>query len=570
MRSNEKTQKILRSWRRAVVLCCVPFTLLACQEKPAGTDKASGPGAPPAADTMGTSPMTAMAAMGLPSKATSPKGVSPKAGSRVANATLKMVGRYKSKTLGGAETLHIQRGGSIAVLCDSKKGAVEVVDIAVPTKVKFLANHDLKLIPGEEATSAAIHPTYGYYLVAIQSAGVHRRGRIEIRSVASGKLMATIPSGVGPDAVAISNDGNLASVSNEGEPFSYDPKRKIFETAAGSVTLIHLYAEPRKCAAVEFHLPSYAANLKRSGRDALDRMLDRKVDWNGNGKIDKKVDFNGNGKIEDVAVVVGSYRGVPIKANESRGEVFLFPARLIVSGILEPEYAAFSPSGHKLYLVVQEANLIAVIDTRKMAVERYFDLGVTTHRADTVADGKFQLDAKPLTFFREPDGLSISPSGRYLVTSDEGDSVPPITGAPRTNTHGGGRTLSVFDVATGKVLGDTGDQIDVQAAKVGAYPDERSGIKGSEPEEVSTFVYGGVLYAVVSLERADGVALVSLLDPTHPKVLGVASMHKGVRGTYQPEGIATWRHPKEDAVYVFTADAETGTMTVFRVAGPSK
>jgi len=565
MRSIEKTTRIQWNLLRGVVLFSLPFALLACQQKRAGNDQASGAGAKPSAATMGTPAMTAPTAMGSPHKASPPK-VTP----GVANATIKMVGRYKSKTLGGAETLHIQRGGSIAVLCDSKRGAVEIVDVSVPTRVKFVANHKLGLSKGEEATSAAIHPTYGYFVVAIQAAGVHRRGRIEIRSVASGKILSTIPAGVGPDAVAISKDGRLASVSNEGEPFSFDPKRKIFETAAGSVSLIHLYKEPRQCAAVEFHLPSYAANLKRSGRDALDRMLDRKVDWNGNGKIDKQMDFNGNGKIEDVHVVVGTYLGVPIKANETQGEVFLFPARLIVSGILEPEYAAFSPSGDKVYLVVQEANLIAVIDTKKMAVERYFDLGVTTHRADTVADGKFKLDPKALTFFREPDGLSISPSGKYIVTSDEGDSVPPITGAPRSNTHGGGRTLSVFDAATGKVLGDTGSQIDVQAAKVGAYPDERSGIKGSEPEEVETFMFGGVLYAVVSLERADAVALVSLVDPRHPKVLKVASMHGGKRGTYQPEGIATWRHPKENAVYVFTADAETGTMTVFRVAGPTK
>ncbi|MCK5691075.1 hypothetical protein KAI87_17460, partial [Myxococcota bacterium] len=223
-----------------------------------------------------------------------------------------------------------------------------------------------------------------------------------------------------------------------------------------------------------------------------------------------------------------------------------------------------------IYLAVQEANLLAIVDTRNMIIERYVDLGITTHRADITADGKFEEAPEPLSFFREPDGINTTPCGKYLLTSDEGDTVPPVEGEAISSIHGGGRTISVFDAVNGELLGDTGGQIDRMAAKAGIYPDERSGIKGSEPETVVSFRFAGSLYAVVSLERADGVALVSLNDPRHPKVLQVGSMHAGKRGTFEPEGIAIWKvSGHEQAVYVYTADAETGTVTVFRVAEES-
>ncbi|MCK5690649.1 hypothetical protein KAI87_15320, partial [Myxococcota bacterium] len=95
-----------------------------------------------------------------------------------ANATIEMVGRYQSKTLGGAETIDIKSGSPRAVLCDSVRGAVEIIDISNPAIPKFVVNHSLNLADGEDATSAAVHPVFDYFLVSIQAAGTHKRGRI--------------------------------------------------------------------------------------------------------------------------------------------------------------------------------------------------------------------------------------------------------------------------------------------------------------------------------------------------------------------------------------------------------
>jgi len=65
-----------------------------------------------------------------------------------------------------------------------------------------------------------------------------------------------------------------------------------------------------------------------------------------------------------------------------------------------------------------------------------------------------------MTGLREPDGITTVANGRYFVTADEGDtdldSSIPSEGKPIS----GGRTVSVFDAATGTLLGDTGNQLD--------------------------------------------------------------------------------------------------------------
>ena len=126
--------------------------------------------------------------------------------------------------------------------------------------------------------------------------------------------------------------------------------------------------------------------------------------------------------------------------------------------------------------------------------------------------------------FREPDGIALNQTGRSFVTANEGDTRNASGGSGVR----GGRTVSVFDARTGKLLGDTGSQLD--DAEAGAYDDSRSNRGGSEPEVLDLAQHRGVTLVAVGLERANAVALIDTSDPATPTVVDIAPGWHGSRG----------------------------------------
>ena len=213
------------------------------------------------------------------------------------------------------------------------------------------------------------------------------------------------------------------------------------------------------------------------------------------------------------------------------------------------------------------AFFIYEIDTTK--IEKVFSLGMTEHLADTDDDGKVKFKNK-LKALREPDGIAISPDGRYLLTADEGDTNPKASKTLGKKPRGSGRTLSIFNAESGAFIADTGNQFDGMAHAAGVYPDGRRDNKGSEPENVVSFEIKGILYAAVGLERANAIALVSLADPTQPKVLSVQAVDSSVSsgGDFAPEGLAYYENSGRH--YIFSANEKSGTMTVMEVSSTSE
>ena len=230
----------------------------------------------------------------------------------------------------------------------------------------------------------------------------------------------------------------------------------------------------------------------------------------------------------------------------------------------EPEFVAFSPDSSKAYVSLQENNGVLVIDTASAKVDNVFGLGTTTHLADIDDNAKVKF-SKKITALREPDGISISPDGRYLLTADEGDTDPKASKTLGKKPKGGGRTLSIFDAINGNFIADTGNQLDEMAHAEGLYPDDRSDNKGSEPENVISFTIDNKLYAAVALERANAIALVSLQDPAFPKVLNVIGVDAkaGIEGKYAPEGLAYYK--SNDQHFIYSANEKSGTLTIMEV-----
>jgi len=364
-------------------------------------------------------------------------------------------------------------------------------------------------------TSVALPPSGDFALVAVKANGERAPGRLVAVALADGKLLASFPCGVGPDSVAISADGKHALVANEAEEFDDDDGGDD-SSAPGSLTHVRLADElaASKVTQIPF---SKALDVPTDGRE-----LEREVD-----------------DVEE---------DIPLGTS---------PA------FIEPEVVLFLDEARAL-VTLQENNAVAYVDLVNDTIVRTVGLGTTSHPADLVDDKKY-LEQGTLVARREPDGIALVPGGKYFVTADEGDTGPSVEKTKAGQPLGGGRTLSVFALDGGTPVGDTGPALDRAAAKLGLYPDKRSGKKGSEPEMVLCFELGGRPYAAVTLERAGALALVDLSDPAQPVVAAMAQSGASPLQD-EPEGLALFRDPSGTADYLYVANEGTGTLGVLRVA----
>lgn len=412
---------------------------------------------------------------------------------------LEVVGVYESGPDGGCEIVGAHAATHRAVVSHARKGVVDLLDLGDLTRPVRLRRFMLGLFAGEELTAVAFHPDGTRFLALVRGRGPTAKGRIEVRSVEDGALLTQVATGIGPDAITIDAAGLRAVIANEAEG-----------PAPGSVTIVGL----KDFAAREVALPDL------SGRPGFT-------------------------SADDGRIATGGADPAPLREQT--------PAAL------EPESVAISPDGRRAYVTLQENNGVAVIDLETAEVVACHGLGTTEHEADVTNDGKIVFEAG-FRALREPDGIAVTPDGRFLVTADEGDSGPKAGETVRGKPAGGGRTVSVFEAATGKLMGDTGNGLDAAAAAAGLYRDDRSENRGSEPEGLVVLPRGDTFYAVVGLERADAVALVSLDDPRSPTVLSVLPLAPG-RG---PEGLFHYEMP-DGSDYILVGCEGSGTVVVLRL-----
>lgn len=457
----------------------------------------------------------------------------------------------------GTEIVSVQQSTLRAVLSNFDTGEADILDLSKPEKIRRLQRFSLGLRPGEEFTSVAFHPSLNLFAAVIDAGD--DRGRLEIRSADTGALRDHIEVGFGPDAVVFSQDGRLAVVANEGEAFSFDQASKEFFSAEGSISIIRFNDKGQIRANANIEL----ADVKhREGFVIAEKghFLERQIDWNGDGQISKKLDFDGDGKIGNKKVLLGQFEGANVYANENKGEAkILIPVKADSKTLLEPEYIALSPDAKRAYVTLQETNEVAVVDVENGRVLGYINMGIAEHGADRKANGWVQFDQEVIAL-REPDGIALTPDGRYFITADEGDTDIEVEDG-EDPLQSGGRTMSIFDAKTGDFVADTGNQLDEITFEYGVYPDRRSNKKGAEPEGVVSFEMDGRPWAVVGLERADALALVSLINPKQPKVVALGKIPGDEARS--PEGVAHFVRDGEH--YLLSANEMNGTVACFKI-----
>jgi len=101
----------------------------------------------------------------------------------------------------------------------------------------------------------------------------------------------------------------------------------------------------------------------------------------------------------------------------------------------------------------------------------------------------------------------------------------------------GGRSISIMD-SKGNIVYDSGDLIEQAAIAAGVYDDGRSDDKGTEPENVTLAEVDGHVYAYVTLERVNSVAVFDVSNPYDVEFLELIDV-EGDTGFVSPEGVVT-------------------------------
>ena len=244
-----------------------------------------------------------------------------------------------------------------------------------------------------------------------------------------------------------------------------------------------------------------------------------------------------------------------------------------VSQDLEPEYIGISGDDKTAFVVLQEANALAMVDIASAEVTNLVALGakdMSLHMFDmsdrNPEDGGYNASSWPVMSFYMPDAMACySVSGNdYCVTANEGDSrdydgyseevrgddldlddtafpneeqllqkdhlgrLKVTTANGDTDGDGdydiiygyGGRSFSIWD-STGKQVYDSGNEIEVNVVAedgtwMNSYTGSRSDDKGPEPEGVDVGVIDGKIYAFIGLERSGGVMVYDITDVNAP------------------------------------------------------
>lgn len=296
---------------------------------------------------------------------------------------------------------------------------------------------------------------------------------------------------------------------------------------------------------------------------------------------------------------------------------------------LEPEYITVSEDSRVAWVSLQENNAMARVDVAAEKITDVFALGKSDHSKpgfamDVKSDGEINIENVPVRGLRQPDGISnVTVGGKnYVFTANEGapvndykewtdeTSVPMIAeqgsldpkvfdattlsklqnltvsridacpevkggGCPYVTSFGT-RSMSIFDGTSGKLLWDSGDQLEQAISKIAPdffnwnskkgklKKDARSADKGCEPENVTVGKVGDKRYAFVGLERTSGVAVFDVSDMNAPRLVDYYLDVKD-RG---PEGILfvpAEKSPLAGAALLIVGYEYSKTLTIYTV-----
>ena len=403
-----------------------------------------------------------------------------------------------------------------AFVVNGRSESVDVLDISDPTAPAKMDTIDVSSFGGG-VNSIDVHG--GVLSVAIEGQDVDSPGTAAFFNTHSLKLLGTAQTGVKPDMIVFSPDGNYVLTADEGQPnddYTIDPP--------GTVTVIDVsggFRNPRVSTA--------SFDESQFDMDAL------------------------------------AARGLRV-----------FGPGADLAADSEPEYITASPDSLTAYVTLQENNAVAVVDIPTATVVRILPLGYKDHSLwgneldASDQDNGISIVSWPVLGMYQPDAMAlyVPPDGHLLlVTANEGDArdydaysevarvadlqldpdkfpnaaelqADEQLGRLKTtsafgDTDGdgdhdviysyGARSLTIWDTS-GNLVFDSGSQVAWMLAECSPTTfnsngladsfDSRSDDKGTEPEAIAVADLYGRTYAFLGLERAGGIVI---FDITHPE-----------------------------------------------------
>lgn len=479
-----------------------------------------------------------------------------------AELTLTPIGTYETGIFdeGAQEIGAYDAGTQRLFVTNADANVIDILDISDPT-VPALVNQISLDDFGDSINSVAVHD--GLLAAAVEGPEVDSLGTIVFLNT-DGEVLANVTTGVLPDMVTFTPDGNYALTANEGEPnddYTIDPE--------GTVTIVNISAGVETVTDDNTFTVSFA-------------------------------EFNEGGP----------------RADELPEDVRIFGPGATVAQDLEPEYIAVSPDSSTAYVSLQENNAVAVIDVTTGSVTAIVALGFKDHSLEgnemdpSNEDGEINIRTVPTLGMYQPDAIATyEVNGEtFLVTANEGDArdydgfseearVADLTldeeafpnaaelqeeanlgrlntttvngdtdgdGAHEVIYSYGARSFSIWNAA-GELVYDSGAEFANITAEIAPEAfnsqgqndsfDNRSDDKGTEPEGVVVGMVGDQMYAFIGLERFGGVMVYNVSDPAAPFFVTYANnanregnAEEGTAGDVGPEGL----------VFISAEDSPTG------------
>jgi len=363
------------------------------------------------------------------------------------------------------------------------------------------------------------------------------------------QLGAPVPVGALPDMLTFTPDGRQLLVANEATPNARPtPPGQSADDPVGSVSIVDVRSHRVKTLPIDANIPGYST-LRL---------------------------FPTSGSLPTQPATYSSYGP-------------------------EPEYIAVEKQGRYAYVTLQEANGIAVLDLRKGRFEKIYSLGMKDFSLPgneidpNDQDGEIRLRNVPVMGLYQPDTIAAyDHRGQvYLVMANEGDArdngngdsederrgsagnasveyVPDGTELGRLTLSNvdsaregplvkfGAHSFSIRDTA-GRIVFDSGSQLDREAIRLGIYDDGRSDNKGVEPEGLALLRVKGRTLAFIGLERTLKSAS-AVYDITDPKKVRFLDMIVS-EGDLSPEGLKAFRAGR--SYFVAVANEVSDTTSLF-------
>jgi DNA-binding beta-propeller fold protein YncE len=291
---------------------------------------------------------------------------------------LNVIGRYSSGIFGAsaAEIVAYDTSSQRLFVVNSAAVTVDVLNLADPSNPVLLDTIDASA-EGGAANSVAV--SNGVAAVAIEAAVKTDPGKVVFYDTLTLAKISEVTVGALPDMLTFTPDGNAVLVANEGEPnvgYTIDPE--------GSVSVI----------------------------DVSDGFV-------------------------NPSVATADFTAFNDQADELRAAgVRIYGPGATVAQDLEPEYIAVAPDGLSARVVLQEANVLAVLDLSDISAPVITDivpLGLKDHMIigneldasdrDPQGDPQIRIRNWPVYGMYQPDAIAAYQfNGRtYYVTANEGD-----------------------------------------------------------------------------------------------------------------------------------------------------